>query len=88
MTFVQGISYDAKHPLRITQNIIVPKPQDAIAVRFNDCRPWRIECLFMLPAIGLDHEFRAMTGEIDDELTDRHLPPETLLRKAFAQQAP
>jgi hypothetical protein len=28
----------------------------------------------MLPAIDFDHQLRPVTGEVDDEVTDRDLP--------------
>ncbi len=88
MTLVQGVRYRTQHALRIAQYVMVPEPQDAIAVCLNNGRPRRINSFLMLPAIRFDHEFRAMAGEIDYELTDRHLPPETFFREALAQQAP
>jgi hypothetical protein len=84
----QSVRYDAEHTLGIGQDVVVPETQNMVAVRIDDSTARRIGRFLMLPAIRLDHELRAITGEIDDELADRNLPAKARFREAFAQYAP
>ena len=69
------------HTVRIGKNIVVPKADDAITFSLNQSCPVVVSLRTVLPAVDLDDELRAMTCEVSDEMTDRHLPPEVYLRK-------
>src|SRR3954469_12629345 len=62
------------HTLDISQHIIVPEPQHAIAARVQVPGPFRIGSdagrKFVLPTIGFDHDPRAMAGEVRKVWTD------------------
>jgi hypothetical protein len=73
------------HTFRVVQNVIIPKPYDAVTVGLNDCRPRRVNQFIMLAAIDLDHDLRAVACEVDSILTDRHLSSKTHLGKGLAK---
>ena len=62
----------------ISQHVVVPEAQDAIAGRFDAVRSRSIRCLLpiMLPAVEFDDELGFAAHEIDNERTYRGLAPE------------
>jgi hypothetical protein len=72
------VSDHFKYAINISENIIVPESQDAVAVRFQCLGSLRIcRCgRSMLATVNLDNKARAVTCEIDDVLLDPDLPAE------------
>src|SRR5262245_55603139 len=67
------------HPLDITQHIIVPETQHAIAARVEIIGTSRIGSdamrLVVLSTIELNHEARTVTREVREVRSDRRLAP-------------
>ena len=62
-----------EHAFRIVQNLVVPEPQDAVPLAFQEpsaaCLLLRREV--MLAAIDLDDQSCGVTDEVGNEPTDR-----------------
>ena len=74
--------------VRIAQHFVIPETQNAVSFGLNDFRATNVIAGFMLPTIDLNHEPRPVSGEIGDEVPDRNLAPEMLVRKTLTEQAP
>ena len=79
---------DAGAPFWIAEDVVVPEPEHPVAFSVNDRGPRRIGFLGMLSAVNFDHEPRAMAGEVDDHMADRHLTSPAGTRHDLAQQPP
>ena len=88
MTVVQRGVDHRPNPIRIAQHLIVPEANNAITFILNHSGPGQVHRSVVLPAIDLNHQFRAMTGEIGDEVTQRHLLAEMPVVEAFLQHTP
>jgi hypothetical protein len=83
-------AYRLQHAVEIVENLIVPKPDDAVAVT-RELGAALIVCvhpLRMLTAIELDDQLAGRAGEIGDTSSDRMLPPKLPRLDALAQGAP
>jgi len=80
----------SQHAFGIAQNLIVPEPDDAVAVGFDDACAARVGRAFgVLPAVQLDSDAQAPAGEVGDETVNRKLPCEFYATKlAGAQMRP
>ncbi len=72
----------------IVQHIIVPKSDHPVSFLLDSRRPHRIDLIAMLPAIDLNHQFRAMAGKVGDEVADWNLVAETRVREGLAKESP
>jgi len=77
-----------KHTIWIAKYLIVPDADNAIPFVFDHLCSGCVRSLVMLSAIDFDDELRAVTSEVRNEVTQRHLPTKMMLPKAFAQHAP
>jgi hypothetical protein len=63
----------------VPQHVIVPEPQNAVALRLKIrrplCIPGNVLGLIVLRSINFDDEAPFMTGEVSEEGTDSGLPP-------------
>ena len=87
----QCVQYRFKHTISITESIIVPEPQNAIALLFKKCRAPRISFhLFtVLTTIQLNNEHRIRTNKISNERTDWNLTTEfAITERTIAQTKP
>ena len=78
------------HAFEVFDYVIVPKPDDSVAMTFKFNRP-QVICQLsrrVLSAIELDHEFTARTGKIDNALANRMLVAKAMLDRQFAQRPP
>jgi hypothetical protein len=79
-----------QHAIEIIENLVVPKSDDAIAMRRKlgtaplVCR----HLLAMLAAIEFDHQLARGTGKVGDASADRMLTTKLPWRKALAQATP
>ncbi len=76
---------------QFTENLIVPEPEDAVALLMQEsAASFILRLLFrMLPTVQFDHQPVLKTNEVDDERPDRLLPPEFAARKlSVTQPAP
>jgi hypothetical protein len=66
-----------KHAIDILQHVVIPKAQDAIAIRFKNFRPFHIgvcpHCV--LSAVDLDDEASPMRSKISDVAPNPNLAP-------------
>jgi hypothetical protein len=74
--------------IRVAKHLVIPEAKDAIALFLDHLRTYLVDRFNVLTAVDFDDQFRAMTGEIRDEVPDRNLPAEVVLAEGFAQQAP
>jgi hypothetical protein len=85
---VQGQGDRLQHAIDVAQDVVVPEPQNAIAVL---CEPpiahgiARVCC--MLSAVDLDHQVLFATDEIDNVGPDRLLPDELVAAQAAGADA-
>jgi hypothetical protein len=79
-----------QHVIETLENLVVPEPDDAIAVVRQLGAPSLVgrHPLGMLPAVEFDDELARRTGEIGNAPTDRMLPSEFPRHDAFAQRPP
>ena len=84
--FVQDRGQDA---VGVLQDNVVPVPEHAVAVRFDDLGPRIVGGVIrVLPAIEFDCKPRGAAGEVHDEVADRTLAGELLAKLAPAQPRP
>jgi hypothetical protein len=74
--------------VRIAQDLVIPKTNDAITFALEDCGPGRIDLRFVLPTIDLDNDFRSMACKVRDEVPDRNLASEMMLAECLSQYMP
>lgn len=74
----QLIADGLQHSGEIFEHIVVPKPDDAIAVaaKFDSTDAISLRLLRMLATVDLDSQLLRRTGEVDHEPSDRMLPAE------------
>lgn len=79
-----------EHGDQILYSIIIPKPDDAIAVgrQFDGALFVGRDLVRMLAAIELDDELLFGTGEVRDAVADRMLAAEFVVGEAVAEGAP
>ena len=79
-----------QRPVDITQNIVVPEAQDAIAARIQKSRARFIRCTpSMLAPIDLEDKPKRVAGEIAEITTDSGLASKVmLLERRFAEAPP
>ena len=66
-----------QHTVGVLQNIVVPEPDDAIAMRLDGAGSRFVDQTFgMLPAVAFDRDPQASAGKIDDMVADWKLPRE------------
>ena len=76
-----------QYPFGVGQHVVVPIPNDLIAVRFDDRRPFGVGgAVGMLPAVEFDGDARGAFGEIDDETADRELLGKLMPAELLAAQ--
>jgi hypothetical protein len=79
--------YRFENAVEVLQYIIVPEAKNKITHRFESFGSSIIaSILVMVPAIDFNDEVSFLTTEIDDEVTERHLPPELQTSKAAVTQ--
>ena len=73
---VQSVGDGRVHTLAIAQHLVVPEPQHAVPLGFEEARAacFRLGRGIMLPAIDLDDQSRCVADEVGNEPADRHLP--------------
>jgi hypothetical protein len=75
-----GVVDDLPNAFWISQNVIVPKSQDAIAAQLEPACTFAVSndgaAVRVLATVNFNHEFRARTEEVDNVGTDRLLAPE------------
>src|SRR5215469_12721303 len=73
---MQSIGHGRAHTLGIVQHLVVPEPQHAVPLGFEEPGPgcFRLGRAIVLPAIDLDDQSCCVADEIGDEPADRHLP--------------
>jgi hypothetical protein len=79
-----------KDPVKVVDRVVIPKPDDAIAMCCEFCRSRGVGCLSngVLATIELDDQFSRRTGEIRDATTNRVLPTKFPAAKLRAQRTP
>jgi hypothetical protein len=80
-----------QHAIGVLNNVIIPKSQNEITLRFQHRSPILITCLLlvMLSAIKLDDELGVSTAEVGNEAINRHLSLELPTSEtAIAQSKP
>src|SRR5215469_8822187 len=72
---MQSIGHGRAHTLGIVQHLVVPEPQHAVPLGFEEPGPgcFRRGRAIVLPAIDLDDQSCCVADEIGDEPADRHL---------------
>lgn len=72
----------------IAKHVIVPEPENTIALVPDHLGPECINLGRVLAAVHLNDQLRLMAGKVCDKMTDRYLSSKTLFWECFAQQAP
>ena len=88
MTPVQRSRNGVMNTPLIAKHVIVPEAYNAVALSFDDTRAGGVHLLGMLTAIHFNHELCSMAGKVCDEVADRDLAPEMLVREGQAKQSP
>ena len=72
---MQSVGDGRAHTLGIVQHLVVPEPQHAVPLGFEEARAacFRLGRGIMLPAIDLDDQSRCVADEVGDEPANRHL---------------
>jgi len=85
---VCAVQYLFKNAIDISQNFIVPKPQNEIATVFQILGPARVllPLLKVLATVELDDQLCDWTAKIHDETVQRHLTPEFQAAKTIVAQ--
>jgi hypothetical protein len=87
--FGQFRSNYLQHPIEISQNFVVPEPDQAKALRLKPRGALSIAFGRMLPTVHLDDQPRLETDKIGYVLSNRHLSPKLrALQLARAQRSP
>ena len=84
MTVVQRTGQCGMDTFRIAKHLIVPEPQDQIALRFNYGGARCIDHLVVLPAVDLDDDAAPVTGEIDNVMPDGNLAAKSSLGEVLS----
>jgi hypothetical protein len=67
-----------QHAIPVSQNIRIPKPQNAISLRAEPTIPAKVALVFgVLIAIKFDHQAKFMRHKIDNERSDWRLSPKS-----------
>lgn len=78
---------DLQDAFSISENIVVPEADQAVAVPFNDRGSNVIGGVFgVLPAVAFDGEAQVAAGEVDDVITNRELSRELCAAKFSGAQ--
>ncbi len=76
---LQCLQNGIDHAIGIGQDLIIPESKHPPALTLQPCRPATVGLTIgMLSAIDLDDEAVGDAGEIEDEWTERMLPPELI----------
>ena len=84
----QDIVDRGDHAIGIAKHVMIPKSNGMVPFGSHHRGPSCIVRPFMLAAIDLDHELRAVAGKVGDEVAERYLPPEMRIGEMLAQQPP
>jgi hypothetical protein len=77
-----------KHTVDVSQNVVVPEPQDSIFVSNKPIVANDITCVFgMLPTINFDDQATSSANEVHGAGTDRLLPDKLMPVKPSATKA-
>ena len=78
-----------KHAIRVAKHLVVPEPQDPIALLHQESLTTRVSLLLgcVLSPVQLDDEAAFETHEIDDEAPKRTLTAKLEPRKLAVAQA-
>ena len=77
-----------KHPVGVSQNLVVPKTDEAVAVGFDAGGPLSICLDRVLPAVAFDRQAKAPARKVDHVLANRKLAREFRARLTGAQMRP
>ena len=88
VTLVQSAGDGCRNSVRIAERIIVPKSDYAVAFGFNQRRSLEIPFAAVLPAIDFNHDARAVTRKIDNEIADRNLTAKPLVGEVLTKKVP
>jgi len=80
----------SENTIQILQNLVVPEPENPIALVIQKPRPRIImlDSLHMVTAIDFDDQFRRMRREIRKERSKRNLPAKTRRGELLPQRVP
>ncbi len=67
-----------QHAVGVGEHVVVPEPQDTVAVILDDRRPRSVPLDAVLPAVELDRQLSRAAGEVGDEIVDLELTDELL----------
>jgi hypothetical protein len=75
------VQNDLQHAVDVSQNVVIPEAENAVALAFEKSRALRISAgiLVMLSAVNLDNESGMMAHEVGDVGPQPNLPPEMSL---------
>ena len=88
MTLAQRAVDHSPHAIGIAENLIVPEAQNAIPFVLNHLRARQVLRRIMLAAVDLDHQLRAVAGEVGDEVAKRHLLAKMPIAEMLLQHPP
>ena len=74
----KGATYPVEYAFGVAENLVIPEPDDGVALRFKPCRS--VGVVFgagrVLSAIDFHDKLPFQAGEIGDIWPERHLAPE------------
>jgi hypothetical protein len=73
------------HSVGIAKHVVIPEPQDAIALSLDNGGSRSIMARFVLPAVYFDDQPCSMTCEVDDEMSDWGLAAKAGIEEILAQ---
>ncbi len=86
---IERAAYGFNHPVCVSENVIVPEPQDPEALGLQPSRTGLVILGLesMMAAVEFDDQFRRETNEVGDERTDGRLTAKSKAVDLLAAQA-